>query len=568
VLGLQRAAGNRVVTSLLARARDARVPVVQRDGGLVVPPAVTPTYRSDKDIRIGKRASGGGETADVVKVDAATPVFDVAESDGTKPEGVPKGLYMPVVNKFYGTEQKVADASAGDVASLAGDWMEPVVPAAFARMYAVTPLGTLYTPQTTERALPLAAPFGAISADAAHVFTADRPEAATFGPEVGDLFAAGHPLIEDIRQGELADCGFLAALTSIMVFQPDFPHRIMRKDGPKVTVKMFDIVLEETGKRFEPRYITIDATSVKDTAGDDKFAQGALWVKMMEKAYIAAGFLATQKALTTSYTYANLESMNLDIALGHLVGQSSQVRELKARTKVAPPGALPGAADKYPAKGALSPAEEETAHMISDGLAAKKAVLVETRAEITKKVVGRGHSGGEQVHRGLVGGHAYAVVGMTDPGVTPVMVQLRNPWGRYGAQYSGATGSQKLVENEPNNPALAAPGSGVFSIDLHDLHRRFLKLTVSEGTLGPAREVLDTVGRLRAGLRDRSDQRALRGIIGEASRAWTGLSSGDRALARREVIGALDEFCMQVEHRRPSQAALGDTFGFPGLTAA
>jgi hypothetical protein len=255
--------------------------------------------------------------------------------------------------------------------------------------------------------------------------------------------------------------------------------------------------------------------------------------------------------------------MNLDIALGHLVGQSARVRELEARTKVAPQG-LPGAAAKYPPKGALSPEEQETARMIADALAAEKAVLVETREEITKQPSGIGHSGGEQVHKGLVGGHAYAVLGVTDPGVAPVMVKLRNPWGRYGVAYAGG----KRVENEPNDPSKATSGSGVFSVDLHDLHRRFMKLTVTEGTVKPAKAALDAVRGLQDGLRNRSDEGSLRGLIRETSRAWMDLSSSERALTRGDVINALEAFCRQIEHRRPSQTALEDTFGFPGLTKA
>ncbi|MGE3177814.1 MAG: C2 family cysteine protease [Vicinamibacterales bacterium] len=450
--------------------------------------SVTP----DSRISIGKRA-GKGTQGTLVRATSPQAIFEVRPmSDALQNAGaelnqkgraVPlgdRGMLFPLTTRFYTASWVAGTFQKGEVATLAGDWLEPPDPATeFVPMFAIERITG--SPGPVGGTPSFRAPFGvgAVDTGDVEVLTDEtRLGGHTFRQEAGDLFPTP-PAIEDIKQGTLADCGLLAALGSIMRLDPDFPRRIMKGHHAQVTVQLYDIELTPNGKTFHPRFITIDRSSVVDAQGDEAFAHGALWVKMIEKAYVAAGYLATTKVRSQRTSYASLESMNLDVAFGHLLGRAAAMTELNALDA---PG-QPYEGQPYPRR-PISPhyedAETSAFQQIQHALQAGRSVVVETRDEITKKRnTGSGHSGGEQVAKGLVGGHAYTVLDCQDLPDGKRVVQIRNPWGSYGttAQQPAAAGKPVANERYGQQPPQHQP---TFWLDARDLLRRFAKITVAD----------------------------------------------------------------------------------------
>lgn len=105
------------------------------------------------------------------------------------------------------------------------------------------------------------------------------------------LFPHGEPRIEDIEQGDIGDCSFLAAITSILNADPEIIKNSLRdnNDGT-VTVTFF--------KKSKPIKITVTKTIPKYSGilyrifswlpffNTYVFSQGCLWVEMLRKAYV------------------------------------------------------------------------------------------------------------------------------------------------------------------------------------------------------------------------------------------------------------------------------------------
>ncbi|HEX5272978.1 MAG TPA: C2 family cysteine protease, partial [Gemmataceae bacterium] len=106
------------------------------------------------------------------------------------------------------------------------------------------------------------------------------------------------PSPDDVKQGALGDCYFLAALASIAAANPDAIQGMMCDNGDSVTVRFYDTVYDtdpnaEIGAyEQKPTYITIEKSVLdssgklgnKERAGGQR-AGGALWVQLLEKAY-------------------------------------------------------------------------------------------------------------------------------------------------------------------------------------------------------------------------------------------------------------------------------------------
>ena len=102
------------------------------------------------------------------------------------------------------------------------------------------------------------------------------------------LFAHA-PGIKDVEQGRLGDCYLLAALNTIMSTSPEVIRECMKDNGDgTVTVRFFTDRVN--GEKQKPIYVTVEKTvPTWKEYGGDCYAQGTLWVQMIEKAYAASG---------------------------------------------------------------------------------------------------------------------------------------------------------------------------------------------------------------------------------------------------------------------------------------
>ncbi|HEX8106787.1 MAG TPA: DUF4157 domain-containing protein, partial [Kofleriaceae bacterium] len=125
---------------------------------------------------------------------------------------------------------------------------------------------------------------------------------------------AGTPTIQQVQQGNLGDCYLMAAIASIVHTNPQhfFDHILDRLDS-RVTVKLYD----HTGA-------AVNVTVEKSVVGDH-CAHGSLWVALLEKAYVAAGFKGSRGKETQdpSKSYAAIAGGDASTAMAHLTGQKT-----------------------------------------------------------------------------------------------------------------------------------------------------------------------------------------------------------------------------------------------------
>lgn len=124
--------------------------------------------------------------------------------------------------------------------------------------------------------------------------------------EVTNLYPAGHPRMEDVKQKEDLACFLLAPLASIAAKNPDIIQNMLEetKDGKRVNVKFYGML---DGKKT-PFTIQVDKT----TLGLDP--DSAPWVQIIEKAFAASGLRMNRGDIRPN-TKAKDRSINLGVAL-------------------------------------------------------------------------------------------------------------------------------------------------------------------------------------------------------------------------------------------------------------
>ncbi len=168
----------------------------------------------------------------------------------------------------------------------------------------------------------------------------DRPYIDRLKSVKDEPLFAHDPMLKDIHQGALGDCYFLAALAGIVAKNPETIKEMMKDNGNgTVTVRFYDFVKDDgllgDGRTYKkPYYVTVDKTIPERTYLDrhskgDSYSKGALWVKMMEKAYSAVRDHDDKKynhlkirGKGETINYTEIESGQSHLALQHLTGES------------------------------------------------------------------------------------------------------------------------------------------------------------------------------------------------------------------------------------------------------
>lgn len=138
-----------------------------------------------------------------------------------------------------------------------------------------------------------------------------------------ELFPNGSPKPEDIQQGNLGMCYFLAVLSTVAEKDPKLLMRNLVDDGNgNIIVKFFN---PNNGKPF---YIKVQKT-VPKLADEYKFLKNdCLWVHMYLKAFVASGFAGNYGGLSANCakSYKNVEGGFMHVAIRMITGKESKIK--------------------------------------------------------------------------------------------------------------------------------------------------------------------------------------------------------------------------------------------------
>lgn len=135
------------------------------------------------------------------------------------------------------------------------------------------------------------------------------------------------PCLEDIKQGAVGDCYLLAALASMVRRMPETLRGCICDNGDgSVTVRFFDI----TQQPAAPLFVRVEKT-VPQRRGHDLYANNALWVQMIEKAYAASGLHAKVRRkngheVKAEYGYDSIEGGSQSDFIATITGKTAYER--------------------------------------------------------------------------------------------------------------------------------------------------------------------------------------------------------------------------------------------------
>jgi hypothetical protein len=154
------------------------------------------------------------------------------------------------------------------------------------------------------------------------------------------------PCIDDVKQGRLGDCYFMAALASVAERRPDHIKQMMRDNGDgTVTVRLFSPRRSGRQRTYKPKYLRLQKSVVKNQ-GADVYAQGSLWVALVEKAFAALTWKnLMQPAQQTESLYKYIESGQATFAFEVLLGQPAEDTNIATTRDLTTGVELPWTAD-------------------------------------------------------------------------------------------------------------------------------------------------------------------------------------------------------------------------------
>jgi hypothetical protein len=281
------------------------------------------------------------------------------------------------------------------------------------------------------------------------------------------------PTTEDVRQGALGDCYLHAAVLSIVARDPRYIVSMMKDEGTTVTVRLYD-VSPGPPKQFTPKYARVEKSEVLSAytfkesgvvTGRglyESYARGALWVKMVEKAYAAAGMSGLGAALTGRPSYGEIAGGFTALAMQHLLGQDADLSVEAVQTGPGVNAALlPNGVGRLP----WSRAEREEHQQAKAGEDKQQAyaALVSfeifhdvakvddwmdfaARVDIEAKV--RAHvSKGTDYRKGEIRLEDFVAV-FNDEGLDPTMAKAVTDWLEAKRLYPGKRGTGKYTANQ------------------------------------------------------------------------------------------------------------------------
>lgn len=251
------------------------------------------------------------------------------------------------------------------------------------------------------------------------------------------------PCPEDIQQGAIGDCYFIATMSSIADNNPDFIRNCMKDNGDgTVTVRLYD------DQELQDIYTTVNKTVPMVDRGQNgkeewvpAYGKGALWVSMLEKAFVQSGivhsasmafadnntvgyeFVGDQRKPFDRNNYEEIIGGRTEDATVHILGEYiSQAKKKDMEIKLPQGGSDP---DPY--------TEEETAFF------EKVAKAYQNGDAITAGIAAQSSNDTDDMYKesnGLPRGHAYTVIGTEkDPQSGKWFIKVRNPHMKGGRTY-------------------------------------------------------------------------------------------------------------------------------------
>ncbi len=294
------------------------------------------------------------------------------------------------------------------------------------------------------------------------------------------------PTIKDISQGGARDCYLMAGLAAVLSLHPEAIRKCMKDNGDgTVTVRFYH--RDEARRRQEPRYYTVTKTTVCDAyTGEDVYAEGSLWVQMMEKAYLASGlphnstmeeqnrdenhkihFDELSSGVAQNFVsqligseFEGMRMNDLDKGLYDTIQDERREKEIQKQNRNENENPNQEPEDLYTAS------ENSVYEDINNSLRREEYVFYSARNKFKGFFHGVSVTG-EEIEHGLASNHAYAVLGTKTRkinGKKHKFILIMNPWANrervYRVDRNKDFGKAKGVEGEPEE--------GIMLLDLRD----------------------------------------------------------------------------------------------------